>query len=127
MAITFHESNRKMTGGLLRKMRKKKKGDFGNDFMPVRIGEERRKTIIGLANNKKQRLLQTNSINLTDSKTGKTKKAKILEVVEHMDNINYTRMNIITKGCVVNTDAGRAKVTSKPGQHGIVNGILIEK
>lgn len=126
MAITFKRSNRKPTGGLLKSMRKKKKGDFGNDFMPVKIGEERKKTIVGLSNYEKQRLMQSNSINLTDSKTGKTKKAKILEVVDHKDNINYTRMNIITKGCIVKTDAGKAKITSKPGQHGVVNGILIE-
>ena len=127
MAITFHRSNRKPTGGLLKSMRKKKKGDFGNDFMPVKLGDERKKTVIGLSNFKKQRLMQANFINLTDSKSGKTRKAKILEVVDHMDNINYTRMNIITKGCIVMTDAGKAKVTSKPGQHGIINGIVIEK
>jgi small subunit ribosomal protein S8e len=125
MTISFKRSNRKFTGGMLKKQRKKKKKDFGSDFIPVKLGEERKKTVEGLSNFKKQRLLQASFINVTDTQTGKTKKAKILEVVEHMDNINYTRMNIVTKGCVVKTDIGRAKVTSKPGQHGVVNGILV--
>jgi small subunit ribosomal protein S8e len=125
MTITFKRSNRKFTGGLLKSQRKKKKRDFGSDFIPVRIGDERKKTIEGLANLKKQRLLQANFINVTDPKTGKTQRTKILGVLEHMDNINYTRMNIVTKGCVVKTETGKAKVTSKPGQHGVVNGILI--
>jgi small subunit ribosomal protein S8e len=127
MTISLHKSNRKFTGGMLKKQRKKKKRDFGSDFIPVKIGKERKKTVEGLSNFRKQRLLETSIINVTDPQTGKTQKTKIIEVIEHMDNINYTRMNIITKGCVVKTEVGKAKVTSRPGQHGIVNGILIEK
>jgi len=44
-----------------------------------------------------------------------------------MDDPHYTRMNVITKGCIVNTEIGRVKVTSRPTQHGVVNGILIEE
>jgi small subunit ribosomal protein S8e len=127
MSITFKRSNRKFTGGLLHKQRKKRKSDFGSDFIPVKLGEDKKKAIEGLSNFTKQRLLQASLINVTDPKTGKTKKTKIIGVIEHLDNINYTRMNIITKGCVVKTEAGNAKVTSRPGQHGIVNGILVEK
>jgi small subunit ribosomal protein S8e len=126
MSITFKRSNRKFTGGLLHKQRKKKKRDFGSDFIPVKLGEEKKKTMVGLSNFTKQRLLQANFINVTDPKTGKTKKTKIIGVIEHMDNINYTRMNIVTKGCVVKTESGNAKVTSRPGQDGLVNGILVE-
>jgi small subunit ribosomal protein S8e len=35
-------------------------------------------------------------------------------------------MGIVTKGCIVETELGKAKVTSRPSQHGIVNAILVE-
>jgi len=125
MSISNFKSKRKTTGGLYKRLRKKKKRDFGNDFIPIRIGEERKKVVEGLANIRKQRLLQTNMINVTDTKTGKSKKVKILQVLEHLDNIHYTRMSVITKGCVVKTEMGKVKVTSRPGQHGMINGILL--
>ena len=40
-------------------------------------------------------------------------------------NPNYVRRNIITKGAIVETPEGNAKVTSRPGQDGVINGILI--
>jgi small subunit ribosomal protein S8e len=73
----------------------------------------------------KQKLLQANLINV--SKSGKTQTVKILEVIDHMDDPHYTRMNVITKGCIVNTEIGKVKVTSRPTQHGVVNGIIIEE
>ena len=66
-----------------------------------------------------------NKINLTDVKTGKTQVTDILGVVENNANPNYVRRNIITKGAVVETPEGNAKVTSRPGQDGVVIGILI--
>jgi len=37
------------------------------------------------------------------------------------------RRNIITKGAVIKTEKGPARVTSRPGQHGIINAILLER
>jgi small subunit ribosomal protein S8e len=64
--------------------------------------------------------------NVTDPKSGKTKKVKILDVEENPANIDFSRRKIITRGAVINTEAGKAKVTSRPGQSGIVNAILIK-
>ena len=127
MALSQFRSKRKFTGGLYKKIRKKKKRDFGSDFIPIKIGERSKKVVRGLAGSRKQRLLQSDVINVTNPKTGKTQTTKILEVLEHLDNPHYTRMNVITKGCLVKTDLGKVKITSRPGQHGIVNGILIEE
>jgi small subunit ribosomal protein S8e len=66
-------------------------------------------------------------INVSDPKEKKTKTVKIMEVLEHRDNIHYTRMGVITKGCVVKTELGKVKVTSRPTQDGMINGILIEE
>jgi len=37
------------------------------------------------------------------------------------------RRNIITKGAILQTDLGKVRVTNRPGQEGVINGILVEK
>ena len=49
-----------------------------------------------------------------------------MTVVENTANTHFVRRNIITKGAVVDTSLGRVKVTSRPGQHGMINGVLVE-
>ena len=55
---------------------------------------------------------------------GKTVKLKIKRVIES-NNPDFTRQNIITKGTILETEKGKVKVTSRPSQHGVVNGVLI--
>ena len=57
---------------------------------------------------------------------GKGKVVKILSVKENSANIHFVRMNVITKGAIIETEAGLAKVTSRPGQDGIINAKLIK-
>lgn len=64
---------------------------------------------------------------MVDPETNKVEVAEILNVVENRANPHFVRRNIITKGAIVETSKGLAKVTSRPGQHGILNGILIKK
>ena len=61
-----------------------------------------------------------------DPKTNKVQVTDILNVVDNKANTHFVRRNIITKGAVVETSLGKAKVTSRPGQHGMVNGVLVE-
>ena len=75
--------------------------------------------------NEKHRLAGDNVINLVDAE-GKAQTAEIFGVIENAANPNYVRRNIITKGAVVDTAAGKAKVTSRPGQDGVINGVLLE-
>lgn len=126
MAIAHIRSNRKFTGGLYKRNRKKKKRDFGSDFIPVKIGEKRKKIISGLANIRKQRLLQVDKANVFDS-SGKAHLTKILSVKENPSNPHFVRMGIVTKGAIIETELGLAKVVSRPGQDGIVNAIKIEE
>jgi small subunit ribosomal protein S8e len=127
MAISKYMGKRKPTGGLRKRQRKKKKRDFGSDFLPVKIGEERRKVVRTLANHKKQRLLQTDKANVFDTSSGKAQVTKILHVKENPANLHFVRMGIITKGAIIETELGLAKVVSRPGQHGVVNAIKIEE
>jgi len=126
MAISNKRSNVKPTGGKLNTLRKKKKRDFGTDFIAVKIGEEKRKIIKTAGGNSKAKIVEVESVNVTDPKTGKTKRTKILTVKDNPANPNYVRMNVITKGATVETELGLVKITSKPGQHGIMNGVLIK-
>ena len=72
------------------------------------------------------RVLGANSVNVNDPKTGTTVSATISTVIENGADPNYVRRNIITKGAIVDTDKGRVRITSRPGMHGVVSGILLE-
>lgn len=59
----------------------------------------------------------------TDSKV---KKTKILKVLENPTNNDYQRRGVITKGAILETEDGRCRVVSRPGQDGIVNAVPAE-
>ncbi|MEM5804878.1 MAG: 30S ribosomal protein S8e [Candidatus Aenigmatarchaeota archaeon] len=117
----------KPTGGKLNANRKKKKMDIGRDFTPIRIGDERKKMLRKLGGGQKVMLVQQNYANVTDPGTGKTVKSKIITVKENPANPHFVRMNILTKGAVIETEKGLAKVTSRPGQDGVLNAVLVKK
>ena len=124
MAISHLRSKVKPTGGKLNKLRKKRKNDFGSDFIPIKLGAERRKVYKTIGGNSKARILEVENVNVL--KDGKTHRTKILTVKENAANANYVRMNIITKGATIETELGLVKITSRPGQHGVMNGVLIK-
>ena len=127
MALSQFRSKVKATGGLYNKIRKKKKRDFGSDFIPVKIGKSKVSKIRTFGGNKKLRVIQANHANVTDPETGKTQKTKIIQVKENPANPFFVRQNIVTKGSVIETELGLAKVISRPGQDGVVNAVKIEK
>ncbi|MGQ0771225.1 MAG: 30S ribosomal protein S8e [Nitrososphaerota archaeon] len=57
---------------------------------------------------------------------GKVKKTKILKVLENSTNSDYQRRGVISKGAILETEDGKCRVVSRPGQHGLVNAILIK-
>ncbi len=57
---------------------------------------------------------------------GKSKKTRILNVALSPDNRHYARENLLTLGAIIETEAGKAKVTSRPGQSGLVNAVLVK-
>ncbi|NYZ77683.1 30S ribosomal protein S8e [Candidatus Micrarchaeota archaeon] len=123
----YHKPQKKKvrggTGGKREKFRDKKLAHMGGAFSATKVSDKdvkakRRKRGGSIA----IRLKKASSINVV-TKNG-TKKAKILRVLES-HNPEFIRMNIITKGAVVETDIGKVKVTNRVGQDGIVNGVLI--
>ena len=69
------------------------------------------------------------SIDFVNLATGdaKVKKTKILKVLENATNNDYQRRGIITKGAILETQEGKCKVVSRPGQNGIANAILLKE
>jgi len=119
-------SRRKPTGGMLKMARKKRKYELGREPAETHIGETKKKIVRCRGGNYKVKLLRTEYAVVTDPKTGESKKAKIISVLENPANPHFMRHNIITKGAIINTEIGKAKVTSRPGQCGMVNAVLIE-
>jgi small subunit ribosomal protein S8e len=76
-------------------------------------------------NNKKTALKSIDFVNLS-MKNSKVKKTKILKVLENSTNNDYQRRGIITKGAILETEEGKCRVVSKPGQVGIVNAVLLK-
>lgn len=126
MPLWQGESRRKSTGGRLIASRGKRRSEISREHVDAHIGEHAQKLMRTKGGNQKVKLMRTNKINVTNSKTGKTTSADLTNVTENSANIHYVRRNIITKGAVVDTSAGKAKVTSRPGQSGALSGVLVE-
>jgi len=118
-------SKRKLTGGRLISNRGKRKYELGRDAGEPHVDVTRKKLIRTRGGNTKVRLLRCNVACVADPKTGKSKIAKIVSVDDNAANLNYIRRNIITKGAIIKTDLGAARVTSRPGQDGVVNATLM--
>ncbi len=115
-----------MTGSRLRRLRKKKKFERGSEFLETRIGKRTVKVKKSKGGGFKLKLLSVEKINVADPETKKVKRVKILSVEKNPANPHFVRRNIVTKGAIVRTEIGSAKITSKPGQDGIVNAVLIK-
>ena len=126
MAIWQGKSLRNPTGGRSKSNRNKRKVEFGRDPAETKIGQRKVKKIRTKGGNEKIRLTNDDKINVVDHKNNQVQVTEILGVVENTANIQFVRRNIINKGAVVETSLGKVKVTSRPGQHGMVNGVLVE-
>ena len=116
---------RKISGGKYIKNRKKKRYENAGQKRVVKLGEEKRKSARVRGGNKKTFLLKSNIINVLD-KDKKIKKTTIKNVIETPSNRFLARQNVLTKGTIVETDLGKVKITNRPTQEGMINGILIE-
>jgi small subunit ribosomal protein S8e len=106
----------------------KRKHSQGRYFVPAVVaGEGERVTIRVRGGGVKVRLRKTSTAVISDPKTGKTIKARILRVLETPANREYARRQIIVKGAVIETTEGKAIVTSRPGQDGVVNAVLLRE
>ena len=123
-------SRRKPSGGRLKRpnrYRGKRRTEVSSEAQYAYIGEkDDRKMYRKNAGTLTARLLSANTVNVNLPKEGKTVKATINSVIANDADPNFIRRNIVTKGSIVNTSMGKVKITSRPGMHGVISGILLE-
>ena len=115
----------KITGGRRYPLRSRRKYEIDRYSVEAIQGEQvtiSRKTRGG---NQKTSLKTTDVVNLSVPGS-KVKKLKILKVLKNPSNKDYERRGVISKGAILETEAGQCRVISRPGQDGAVNAILIK-
>jgi small subunit ribosomal protein S8e len=117
---------RKKSGGKKHIFRGKRAFEMGSDAAETIVGDPRVTRKRGRGGKLKLRALAVSMVNVTDPATGKSQKTEIRGVVRNPANVDYQRRGVITKGAVLDTPLGQAIVTSRPGQHGIVNAVLLQ-
>lgn len=122
---TLHK--KKPSGGRKRAYRTKRKFEEGRFPAETILGETKKKNIKGRGNTSKIKLLSDKYACVTDIKSGKTQKVEITRVVRNPANVDYNRRGVITKGAVIETSLGLARVTSRPGQDEVINAVLISE
>lgn len=120
------QAGRKPSGGRSPAHRGKQRSELGSDADPTTIGEEKRTKVRIRGGGDKVRLVRAETATVVDPSSGDAANSEIETVVENEANPHYVRRNIVTKGAVIRTDAGEARVTSRPGQDGSVNAVLLE-
>ena len=116
---------KKPSGGRKRAYRKKRKFEQGSFPAETILDEPKRKVERKKGGNIKIKVLRDRYACVTDPKSGKTEKVEIARVVKNPVNVDYDRRGVITKGAIIETPKGLARVTSRPGQNGVINAVLI--
>jgi small subunit ribosomal protein S8e len=118
----------KFTGGRLNPSRMRRKSEidrYPNE--PVLAKENKIVSRRIRGGNYKLAIKNIDFINLNDKINKKTTKTKIIRVLENHANKDYERRGVLSKGAVVETELGIAKIVSRPGQHGSMNAILTKE
>jgi len=130
--LVSRKSKRKPSGGLRHSLKRRDKvlTQFAGKPTLTTLSEtERRKIVRGKGANKKVKLELARFANVISN--GKNIKAEIKTVKENPANREFARRNIITKGALisveVNGETKLARVTSRPGQSGVVNCVLVDE
>jgi small subunit ribosomal protein S8e len=118
---------KKLSGGRKRVPRKKRRFERGAFPTEPALGERKLKVVRRRGGNLKTRTFSDDHVNVSDPATGKTEKMEILRVVRNPANVDYNRRGVITKGTIIETQRGTARVTSRPGQQGLINATLVPK
>jgi len=125
MARSQSRSVRKISGGRYHKSRPKQKHELAGYNTNTKLSERLKiklKRVLG--GNIKKSILTANKISVSDKK-GKTQITELVNVIENSANPHLVRRNVLTKGAIVETKLGKAKITSRPGQEGSIHAKLL--
>ncbi|MHB1649251.1 MAG: 30S ribosomal protein S8e [Thermoplasmataceae archaeon] len=125
MTIFQGQARKKFTGGKLRSSRSKRRYELGREPTLTRIGPQSSRKVRALGGNVKIALMRGDNANVFNPREKTTTKMKIITVKENPSNPHYVQRNIMNKGTIIMTDAGAARITSRPGQDGVINAVLL--
>jgi small subunit ribosomal protein S8e len=120
-------AGRKFTGGRKVAMRGRRKFEIDRYPNEAIVGNKDIITRRVRGNNVKTAFKTTDFANVADQVSKKVTKSKILRVTKNSANKDYERRGVISKGALLETEAGTARVVSRPGQDGTVNAILVKQ
>ena len=115
---------RKISSGKYHSNRKKKLFERRGQERLVLLGETKTKTLRVRGGSTKTLMLKSDTANI--SAKGKTQKVEIKNVLETPQNKFFARQNRLMKGAIIDTSLGKAKITNRPSQEGVINGVLVE-
>lgn len=121
----FSKTKSSGSGGHRRMAADKRKANWGGFFARAKVSEKdesRPFRVRGGSNKASVRHAQHANVAVG----GKVQRVKIVTVKESPDNRHFARENLLTLGALIETELGKAKVTSRPGQDGTVNAILVQ-
>ncbi len=118
---------RKLTGGV--KVPNRGRRNYEHHGYPVetRVGADERVVFRTKGGGRKVKCLSVAWANLLDPTSKGVKKVKVLRLISNPASRDLTRRGIVTKGALIETELGEAKVTSRPGQDGVVNAVLMKR
>lgn len=120
-------SGRKYTGGRKIAMRSRRKFEIDRYPNEAVIGSNVKVTRRVRGDNSKTSLKTVEFANVSNVEENKTTRSKILRVIKNTANKDYERRGVITKGTVIETELGMARVISRPGQVGLINAVQLKK
>jgi small subunit ribosomal protein S8e len=126
MPLWQGKSKRYHSGARRKSSRKHRKFERGSQATETIMGAKKLRIKRALGKNTKLRLLSATYANVTDKTSGTSEKLRIIQVLQNPSNVDFDRRGIITKGTIIETEKGKALVTSRPGQKGVIDAVKIE-
>jgi len=120
-------SGRKYTGGRKIAMRSRRKYEIDRYPNEAIVGSNVKVTRRVRGDNNKTALKTVEFANVSNLEEKKTTNSKILRVIKNTANKDYERRGVISKGTLIETELGLARVVSRPGQVGVINAVLQKK
>lgn len=105
--------------------RKKKRSELGSDPTNTKFSDKEQNRKARLRGGKEKTVAITAGF-ANVAVDGRTKKVKITAVDDNPANKDFKRENVLTRGGLVETELGKARITSRPSQDGIVNAVLVK-
>jgi small subunit ribosomal protein S8e len=117
---------RKLTGGRKVAMRGRRKFEIDRYPNEAVVGPSQVVARRIRGNNNKVAFKSAEFANVIDQENKRVIKSKILRVTKNPANRDYERRGVVSKGAIIESENGTARVVSRPGQDGVVNAILIK-